>query len=241
MASGNRREVRPCFEHPGSCGLLVPSGLRRYRLRLPRPCGPVECQARSPRRNPWSSSCSRPKAARAARRPDRVLAQLVESGLDGIPIIALSEHVDYWDRLGWKDPFSAARFTDAPAAVRRRARARTSTRRRWSMDGHRQFVGSDRASCRGRRSERPLRTRRSSRDGGRRAARRRSWWSTANRPRGCRRTAAEGRRWLVAITEDGLESNVLRGENQGRHLIACRGDASLEQAVRLDAQGDEAV
>ena len=50
---------------------------------------------------------------------DRVLAQLAESGLDGIPIIALSEHVDYWNRLGWKDPFSAARFTD-----RQRAEAR---------------------------------------------------------------------------------------------------------------------
>lgn len=43
---------------------------------------------------------------------DVALAELVDASTkDGRNVFAVSYHVDYWDRLGWKDPYSDARWT----------------------------------------------------------------------------------------------------------------------------------
>lgn len=43
---------------------------------------------------------------------DAVLSELVlRQPLAGVEVLALGEHVDYWDRLGWRDRFSSADHT----------------------------------------------------------------------------------------------------------------------------------
>src|SRR5574338_218251 len=43
---------------------------------------------------------------------DTLLAHLVESApAPGVQVVGLGEHVDYWDRVGWKDRFSSTEFT----------------------------------------------------------------------------------------------------------------------------------
>ena len=60
---------------------------------------------------------------------DALLARLVrEQPVRGVEILALSEHVDYWDSLGWRDPYSSPVFTqrqEAFASLSRRGNVYT--------------------------------------------------------------------------------------------------------------------
>src|SRR6516225_897260 len=43
---------------------------------------------------------------------DALLKELSEKpSLEGIEVVALEEHVDYWNHLGWADPYSAGAFS----------------------------------------------------------------------------------------------------------------------------------
>ena len=73
---------------------------------------------------------------------DRVLAALSEqSEREGLSIIPLSYHVDYWNRLGWTDPYSHADFSDRQYAYAQRLKARTYTPQ-LVINGRRELVGS---------------------------------------------------------------------------------------------------
>ncbi len=57
-------------------------------------------------------------------------------------MIALSEHVDYWDHEGWKDPYSSALFTDRQREYDRRFGVDVYTPQ-LVIDGAAQCNGSD--------------------------------------------------------------------------------------------------
>jgi hypothetical protein len=42
---------------------------------------------------------------------DALLRLLAREPLDGVTVLALGEHVDYWDQLGWRDRFGSAQFS----------------------------------------------------------------------------------------------------------------------------------
>ena len=81
---------------------------------------------------------------------DDVLRELVgRQPLANINIIGLGEHVDYWDRLGWRDPFSAAAFTTRQTEYEARAfRTGSIYTPQIVVDGRFQEIGSDRAAVR---------------------------------------------------------------------------------------------
>jgi hypothetical protein len=76
---------------------------------------------------------------------DQLLMELDQAHwLANAEVIVLSEHVDYWNRLGWVDPFSSSQFSDRQkgyAACFAQAGIYTP---QMVVDGHEELVGSDR-------------------------------------------------------------------------------------------------
>ncbi len=61
----------------------------------------------------------------------------------GAQIIVLSEHVDYWNHIGWADPYSSAAFSARQELYARRFRTSGPYTPQMVVDGRSEFVGSD--------------------------------------------------------------------------------------------------
>lgn len=59
-------------------------------------------------------------------------------------VYALAFHVDYWNYLGWTDPFSDAKFSDRQRAYAGKFRIRSIYTPQMIINGTEEFVGSDR-------------------------------------------------------------------------------------------------
>lgn len=58
-------------------------------------------------------------------------------------VIVLSEHVDYWNDIGWRDPFSDARYSERQSRYADRFKGQGVYTPQMVVDGSREFVGSD--------------------------------------------------------------------------------------------------
>lgn len=133
--------------------------------------------------------------------------------VDGVEAIVLSEHVDYWDRMGWKDPFSSELWSKRQSWYSMRWPTKVYTPQ-MIIDGIEEMIGSDERYARAVMRE------------------------AAKKPKGMvrvlialgeggvgLRVEAEGlpkggpAQVRVAIVEDGLETEVPGGENQGKTLV----------------------
>jgi hypothetical protein len=65
--------------------------------------------------------------------------------ISDVQVIAIEEHVDYWDGDGWRDPFSSHEFTLRQNAYAERLRTAGPYTPEMVVDGQYEFVGSDRA------------------------------------------------------------------------------------------------
>ena len=151
-----------------------------------------------------SEGCSSCPAA------DDVLRALeARQPVPGAEVIVLGEHVDYWNRLGWRDPFSAAQFSERQRQYASALGAGSYTPQA-VVNGRYELVGSRGQELAQRVAEAA------------RAPRATVALSPAadaltvrvsNLPAGTPATDV-----LLALTETGLATQVGRGENAGRLL-----------------------
>lgn len=74
---------------------------------------------------------------------DTLLAKLDQlKTFDGVPIVVLSEHVDYWNHDGWKDPFSSESWTERQNNYNQRFHLDSVFTPQMVIDGTQQVVGS---------------------------------------------------------------------------------------------------
>ncbi|HEX9000291.1 MAG TPA: DUF1223 domain-containing protein [Blastocatellia bacterium] len=153
---------------------------------------------------------------------DVVLAQLEKAQpIAGAEVIALSEHVDYWNYIGWSDPFSSAAFSarqQAYAPVFNNDGVYTP---QMVVDGQAEFIGSNSSKAQAAitraakfpKGEVKIAFAQNASANDAQAIKLKITVETLPAV-----TSGDVAEVLLAITESNLSSQVARGENSGRKL-----------------------
>jgi hypothetical protein len=134
---------------------------------------------------------------------------------DGQLIVGISEHVTYWNNLGWRDPFSADQYTERQNAYRTRFGLESVYTPQMVVNGREQFVGSDRRALAAALASEAQRKQIELHITSVQVTERNITFSYS-----AMSLPATGSLQLVAVMVDDVDrSNVSRGENSGRALI----------------------
>src|SRR5712692_1249675 len=88
-------------------GLLVTS-----LLAVPLPGHAEQCSAKSSGQRVALLELYTSEGCNSCPPADKFLSSLPSQGLTLRQVLPLSLHVDYWNNLGWQDPFSQTRFSE---------------------------------------------------------------------------------------------------------------------------------
>ena len=143
---------------------------------------------------------------------DNALARLAQKQpVEGVELIALGFHVNYWDYLGWKDPYGAPEYGERQRRYALEGDENRVYTPQMVVDGVRSFVGGEdearaQAALARKRPKVPLHLT-AQVEGDTVVVRVRT-----------EAAPARGLELWAALAEDGLSSDVKRGENAGRKL-----------------------
>ena len=168
---------------------------------------------------------------------DALLASLSEEQpIEGALVVALSEHVTYWDHQGWKDPFGSQQFTIRQQQYGQRLNLDSIYTPQLIIDGRQEFVGSDRRAI-----ERALTNAAQQTKPGLEIAVNQTRTTLNLLASGPGRAAqADAELWFV-VAEDHLVVDVKRGENANKTLkhsgvvrvLKSAGDAARASSITI--------
>jgi hypothetical protein len=164
---------------------------------------------------------------------DELLSLLGSSQpVHGANVIALEEHVDYWDQLGWKDPFSSEAATARQGEYGVAFHGEQIYTPQMVVDGRMEFVGSsdiDALRAIHTAGQRP------------KPAIQLSWQKedalSVHIETLPGMLAGESAQLFLAVAEDMLHSDVKHGENAGRGLEHNGVVRQLQPVGKIDAPG----
>jgi hypothetical protein len=78
---------------------------------------------------------------------DELVAKILKEDKDK-PVYILAYHVDYWNHLGWKDPFSSAQYSERQRNYARLLKLESVYTPQIVVNGRTEFVGSQEGSLR---------------------------------------------------------------------------------------------
>ena len=156
---------------------------------------------------------------------DRVLSRLVHDGKVGErAVVPLAFHVDYWNDLGWADPFSRAAWSDRQRSYGAAFGDGRIYTPQLVVGGRAHVLGSDAAAIRARVAATPA------------PALLDATITWSARTATVSATAPAGADVYVAIYEDDVTTAVSRGENAGASL---RNDHIVRRLERVAAAGHD--
>jgi len=153
-------------------------------------------------------------------------------------VVGISEHVTYWNSLGWSDPFSSSVYTERQNAYSERFHLEGVYTPQMVINGAEQIVGSDRAALlRAVQQEEEARPRMSLRIVSLSVAQNTLTvnFSTSGE------LPAHGADLIAVLADDSDRSSVLHGENSGRLLAHVAVARSISRVARVQAVGERTV
>jgi len=138
-------------------------------------------------------------------------------------VIPLAFHVDYWDSLGWRDPFSSKEWTQRQARYARTMHLSSAYTPQAVVNGTREFVGSNRSALS---AALEKASNEKSRADVNLTARREGNSLIAT----IHATVPANDDLMLAIVEDGVTTKIEHGENVGRTLT---NDAIVRKLIRV--------